>query len=474
MKTRIKQIILFILALTIAFSSSGCSQSTPEHEDDLNSEDTEKTEDSEGTENSDETGTIKEPVLLVEAIDAASQPKHLGDLMDFLFYAQSVIKFEKQEFADNGTALRRCFETEEKNFNVLENYVNLLCESYGYELVGDPYYGGDGLLFFDFVLRYTGNKIIPATVNGGESGNQGNVVLKGYFNKGKIKGEYSISPSLEESDDGYRINKSEIQKTVLGESLYAGLYRLGNGDYQTTDGRFTVSAGKAFLIEDGQQKLLNSRYEKDISSQRLRVFVENDYSYVMQNFYIPTSEDWEAGIYRAAKFIVDYDSSSGINGKLLPSYYWENMFTHFHDGNYVYPTRGLNGEITNLNIRLLCIDGSTAVFYSCSSYRTAPFTVEALIAVSLDVDARVDSGNNSSSDSSVTLTPSKKDKTCLNCKGTGYRDCLICDGKGFNLYYYNGPTYGSNINRYTYKECPGATCQNGKVKCSMCNGTGKR
>ncbi len=65
-------------------------------------------------------------------------------------------------------------------------------------------------------------------------------------------------------------------------------------------------------------------------------------------------------------------------------------------------------------------------------------------------------------------------KTCYNCGGSGWRTCNSCSGKGYVEYYYNGPTYGTSINKYTHKDCPNMYCQNGQVKCSICGGDGER
>ena len=54
------------------------------------------------------------------------------------------------------------------------------------------------------------------------------------------------------------------------------------------------------------------------------------------------------------------------------------------------------------------------------------------------------------------------EERCSICDGTGWRDCLTCNGKG-----YTG--YGSDMH-----DCPSVTCNNGRVSCTTCGGDGRK
>ena len=56
----------------------------------------------------------------------------------------------------------------------------------------------------------------------------------------------------------------------------------------------------------------------------------------------------------------------------------------------------------------------------------------------------------------------RTEEECINCDGTGWRDCFTCNGKG-----YTG--YGSDAH-----DCPSVTCNGGKVSCTSCGGDGRK
>ena len=226
------------------------------------------------------------------------------------------------------------------------------------------------------------------------------------------------------------------------------------------------------MIEDGAQAVYSARYEIDATQKRLRVISENHNGFVMQHFYITSAEDCAEGIYDAEKFIID-ESYANLEGGVyqlngVPSYTWETMFTHYHNENYVYPCGGLRGEMTGLNLRVIYKNEKTAVFYSCATYKSAPYTVESFTVVSLEVEAKENEDTQAYVGSDIDFpTRSNKSEKCYRCND-GWRECKVCDGMGYREFRYDGQYYGNYQNRDTVKKC--SNCQGGKVKCSTCGG----
>lgn len=62
---------------------------------------------------------------------------------------------------------------------------------------------------------------------------------------------FNVADALEYCDMGLRKDGSDVPMVPSGPSVAAGLNRLSDGSYQTSDGRLTASAGSAMVIRDG-------------------------------------------------------------------------------------------------------------------------------------------------------------------------------------------------------------------------------
>ena len=102
---------------------------------------------------------------------------------------------------------------------------------------------------------------------------------------------------------------------------------------------------------------------------------------------------------------------------------------------------------------------------------TAPFVVEALIAVSLGAEPTQPIQTASSG------SPDDEDYVpmCIHCYGAGWMKCSVCSGTGridYTEYEYNEKTGKWTWMNQT-KACTNIDCNNGKVRCTFCHGSGK-
>ncbi len=379
-----------------------------------------------GSGQTEQAGALQ-PGPVADAIDvAAAQAAAAGDLQALIYYAGAEMAFGEFGYSDSTTA-RRSFDGQAADYQLLSDYVQLLCSRYSFEAVGQPYYETIENTYFEFALRYTGEKAVGCAVPAYNSGSTGDLVISGKIRGDRLDGVCSWDSALTADDDGWRYGLAEPVTVHVGESIGAGLVRLADGSYQTDDGRLTAAVGQAMLLEDGAATVYSARYEIHIPHQRFSVYVEDAYSNVRQWFFIPSTESWPQGLIRTARFIQDgnWAVGSGVEDG-LPGYNWTSAFVSCHGGSYVYPVRGMGGEMQALGLRLMAQDGDNLIFYSCAEYRTAPNRIEALIAVSTAVEPwegdKPDPAQGVTNENGVTEYP------CADCGRSG--NCPGCGGKG--------------------------------------------
>ncbi len=195
------------------------------------------------------------------------------------------------------------------------------------------------------------------------------------------EGEYriDISPDLQLCDTGIRRSGAAEQNSIAGPSACAGLLRMPDGSYQTTDGRLSAAVGTAMVIRDGTVYTCDVRHEDDEGDERLWAenyyrnegfLVETPSNYIMEGdiFQIPDFE-------RERYYTNEKDSLDGFN--------WHTpLFALAYDGQWKGPQ--LSGsDFSALTVRVMLYEkGGEAVYYVYARLKSAePSEVEALCAV---------------------------------------------------------------------------------------------
>ncbi len=345
------------------------------------------------------------------------------------------------------------FEWKSENYDALADYIGLLCTEYDFEQSGETYYEHIwDTAFFDMVLRYTGEKSVEGGYAvGTHSENVGDLQIFGKIDKyGQLNCNFQCDPALQGGDDGYRYGQTE-RVNQPGTSMELGLLSYYDSIFETTDGRLSTKRNYACILTDGQLTDYPARYEIDLDQKRLVVYVENEYGDAMQCFYVPTLDGWRTEVYPVSEFVIDRDyavMSRGIDDS-LPTKTWSKMFATVHNGQYVYPVTGLSGEMNGLEFRVMYQGEDVIVFYTRATFRSEPNIVEALIAVSTDVEPVSEKEQASSVGSGS--------EKCGSCSGSG--NCRTCGGSGYKYVFGEEKACGS---------C-GST-----GNCGYCGGTGKK
>ena len=327
-------------------------------------------------------------VLVSEPLDDAGYSPDGPAMQDLLYYGQSVLSFGDDSISDGYYA--RDFTGGTDDYWVLEDYADLLCSRFDFELVGQPYYQDYGdEKFFDFVLSYTGSgRLTGNSPTGTFSHTTGDVVIYGTIREGRLKGAIFYNVDLEVYDAGYSCQSDQADASYVGQSVTAGLYRMPDGSYETSDGRMSVTPGEAMVLSDGAERRYSARYVLDLDRDQQQIYVENSSGTAQLKFYFPSSTSLSTGdLFAQDYFIVESEYAQREDFQKqdqIPSYTWSTMFAILHDKGYVIPIRGMSGEMKRLNVRVMYWEEDVAaVFYACAQFDTAPYEMELLIAVPL-------------------------------------------------------------------------------------------
>ncbi|MCD7806888.1 MAG: hypothetical protein LUH19_06050 [Lachnospiraceae bacterium] len=344
-----------------------------------------------GNDTGNQTGTM---TLVAEPLASTAIMLDGAGAMDLLFYATDELSFDTKS---DGEYTGRSFDGTASDYDVLFSYIELLCSEYNFELADDPYYEvKKSVTVFDFVLTYTGmEQMTGSGINGLFSGVSGDIMIYGTIERDTLEGFFYYDPALEMIDEGWRYGSSTGGNELVGTSAGAGLYRLADGSFQTTDGRLSAAVGEAMLITDGVEETQLARYVWDNDADCQEIFVENSLGTTLVKIRFPNTTTLASGqIYTEYRFMVDNSGDAvtrlGVYDK-VPPLNWKNMFVCVHGDDYVAPIRGMIGEMTRLNIRVLYVEeDSVAVFYFCTRFKSSPNEVEGLIAVSIGEDSVVE------------------------------------------------------------------------------------
>ena len=263
---------------------------------------------------------------------------------------------------------------------LMDQYVAMLQET-GFELV---YYNPDAYLSdYKWQLKFVGVPRIPGlgTTNDGKTYH---LEIEGYKN-----GKYFIDyiTEIEMKDLGLRVDGATAGINQYGESAAAGLYRLADGSFQTTDGRLTAAVGTAMVIRDGRTAEAAATSVSNKSTEWLYV---TGYHRNEDFFYaVPANYAMQGDIYTFNDFIkndsLTMDEYYTAEGLMTLSRGREPYFLLTFDGERYQPRVHENNRFECVLVRTMYYQkNDVAVYYIYARMnRTEPAEIEALCAVSL-------------------------------------------------------------------------------------------
>ena len=361
--------------------------------------------------------TTSSKTLVADALESAGVKHGASEFMGLEYYTDT-LSVGKEEQSDG--FLVRSFSGSASDYNALKAYVDLLCSQYDFALVGTPYYKKITDTFFEFTLRYTGSASLSGQKTPGTFVDyEGNMMIYGTIDGNRLKGAIWYDRKLTTYDGGYRYGKSSVQTDLVGDSITAGLYRMSNGSYATSDGRLQAAVGRAVLVQDGKSSQCTATYTFSADSNRQEILVTDKNAIPQMKFYFPATYTMTTGqIYAESEFIIEssYAVKDGGRFDRMPEYTWPSMFALAHGGEYVVPVLGMSGDMQRVNVRVMYSDDSVSVFYACAQMDSAPYQIEALIAAR---PTKAAAGQQASGGSS---------NWCSACGGSG--KCSSCGGSG--------------------------------------------
>lgn len=399
-------------------------------------------------------GTASQSQTLVAEPLATASLAPSGPAIMALEYYSSDLSVGSSGTSDD--ALVRKIQGGSGAYKILQAYVDLLCDAYGFEEAVSPYYNTIKDTFFEFNLNYTGGSLSGEKIEGTYTDCRCDVMIYGTIEGSKLEGAIWYLDDLTAFDGGYRYGESSSGKSLVGFSATAGLYRLGDGSFLTDDGLLQTSLGQAMLVSDGEVTTCSAKMLLNESKSHQEIWVENASGSALLEFYFPLSWTLSAGqIYTEETFIVESSYAVSDKGRFseMPSYTWSNMFAIYHGNSYLVPITAMGGDLKRVNVRVMYAEGDEYVFYVCAQFSNSPREMELLIAVTPEVAAEEAATQGSSSGT-----------WCSACGGSG--DCTTCGGSG-----------------KVYKTLPGTTerveqdctaCRPaGSGNCAFCGGSGK-
>lgn len=371
---------------------------------------------------------------------------------------QSFAEFSKREL-DSGDVstldlgFQRTFSSYDKeDFDIIKDYVELICEKMNFKLV-DEYMQEYNDFFFSYGFDYTGNKNIRKPFEILYLNNDKKVPLHiwgKYYNR-KLEVTIQWSTGLEPEDLGYRCDGT--QKTVYpaGKSAKSGLKRLTDGSFITTDKRLKTTLGKANILRDGKNSLIDIEYTPE---NRLKIFNYYGDESLWINFAESDLQSNNTLLYDDLAF-----ARQNALPDMDPNFRVDRTKLHTRiNGNWLYPVHNSDTYL-DASLRVLYYEkDNIAVFYV---YTNVLSETEFLCAVDLkkvkdEAENKQPENSGNSGSSSSSGFPATTEKVCNWCNNTGRVDCDSCiDG-----YYYSGGTR---------KPCVSIRCNNGWKDCSHCN-----
>ena len=309
---------------------------------------------------------------------------YVQDLRDYMGAIMTVNPFE------NGSGFS--FTGTKDNESDIREYVDAICSgAYNLELI-DTYYKvyertftSNGGTFASFAINYTGTGRVESTAKASFSNVECTLSLYYTIDGNTLKGQIGIPSSMKFVDLGLRRGGDNDDLSLGGPSAMAGLYRMPDGSYQTTDGRLSTAPGHAAVLRDGQLYSVEASFERDSTHNKDILWVRNFYRDEGIYFCTPANRLMTGDVFALRNLYYDlnqtFTSLDQFNG-----FRHDTPFLGLgHDGSFITPRAKLStNEFDDVTVRVMYWEPNVAaVYYIYAELSTAPHTIEALCAVNL-------------------------------------------------------------------------------------------
>ncbi len=367
-----------------------------------------------------------------------------------------------------GTAKSDKYDGKGDQFDILEAYVDLLCDM-NFEVEDCFEFEHKDYKSKSYALGYTGNATVKQDADWMFEEGKCDLCVYGILDGKSFEIRVNASSSLEPADFGYRYDGNNVKSELAGVSASAGLYRIGNA-FETTDGRLKTTLGNAVIKLGEKEYTTESKYNHGYawSGEAEHFNMDNYYRTDSLRFVVPYSYMISGDVYK------HYDLQQFDEQKYDrdPGEYITDgpTFAVKSDGKWYYPLADESeSAYEDAAVRVMYYEKDVlAVIYIYGKFKEEPYTLEALAAIDLTSEREGEnadagsssSGSGGSSDSSSNREREPYRQDCLMCNGSGR--CSKCGGSGY--------LYSSASKKYD-RNC---TSCNASGRCTYCNGSGKR
>lgn len=313
-------------------------------------------------------------------------------VQDMYSYMKKRMSFENIG-SSSGYSYRK-FRGDSDAYKLIDGYVSDLCSSGSFKLV-DSYYQSykTDFVCFSYALDYTGS----ARLTGNKQemnfvdGVYGDITIwatkKTYSSS--YEGYICIVKGLEFDDLGLRVDGQNESVDLPGESVNADLYRMDDGSYQTGDGRFHVNVGQAQVYRDGELFTVDASLVRNQANNREEVRIYNFYRNDSILFTVPYNSVLTGDVLDRRTIGVNenggYEEFINKMEAFLNWTFSDKLLGVSHDGDRLLLYCDDYNDFEDAVVRVMYWDPAydVAVFYVCATFATAPYTYEAVAAVSM-------------------------------------------------------------------------------------------
>lgn len=352
-------------------------------------------------------------------------------------------------------------------YDAIKAYMDVLCGTGCNLRLVDSYFKdypssriSTGGTFCSWLADYTGTGSVTRTTSVPFiDGKQANVGV--YASSSRAGGDLEIKiyipDDLTQVDLGLRLSGGNVSTGVgSGTSALAGLYKMPDGSFQTTDGRLSAQLGQAMVLRDGEA--CPAPAEMVLRENTRELWVRDFYRSEMLYFSAPKNGVVSGDLYTMQDILLTawWGSNSSMatlrSAESFGGYRWSLCLGAGHNGSYILPTYLDSNQFENILVRVLHYEeGAEAVYYIYAAFTTQPRVVEALCAV--DLTQAVDGTSQPVSGGSG---------QCWYCGGSGR--CPTCGGSGRVTKWVPGTL------EYLDQNC--TDCYS-PGKCRICGGSGE-
>lgn len=273
---------------------------------------------------------------------------------------------------------------------VLESYVNTLCNgSYNLKLTKTFNQVNSAATQFSWGLDYTGTGNVTEKMDVTYTNASCTVCVFGSLSQNALRASVWIPQEMEPMDLGLRYGSRTQVSTLAGTSAAAGLYKLSDGSFQTTDGRLSTAVGKASVLRDGTAYSTTAGFHWDTALGREELSLGNYYQNETLFFSCEANQSMTGDLYTLEHLA---RSEGWLNQSVSPlksaadfsNYTWTLFFGAGHDNDFITPLTSVYNEFKELTVRVMYYSpNQVAVYYIYAEFTSGPYAVEALCAVDL-------------------------------------------------------------------------------------------